>query len=150
LWLGTAAVGCTLNDKSDPTFEEIVAEHEEGLDAELTDCGTGVLPSACAEELSAAEACLVDAAGACQPAKMRQELTTDEGDPIVTVVYVDSDCGITQFTDNHADAFKGDYGDFERTDCTGASEQPHDHATGACATIVWEDCETTQEWFVGD
>lgn len=150
VWAAVAAVGCTMSDGSAPAFEELVAEHEAGSDVEPTDCGVSVLAGGCPEDLDAAAACFVQATGNCQPAKLRRELTTDEGDPIVSVAFVDADCDITRFTDNHANGFKGDYGDCQRSECGGASTQAYDESAGACATIVWEECETTEEWFLDD
>lgn len=133
-----------------PDFDAIVDDHRDELDVAISDCGTLQPDDDCAERLTAAEQCFVDAFAACEPAELRIDSSTVEGDPIPRVLFVEpttnDGCEVVEFTDNSADEFKGDYGDVTQSACTSAVAMSFDASAGTCARIVVDGCETVREW----
>ena len=126
-----------------PSFSEIVDAHREDL-GEVHDCGE--IEQECRTDLHAAEACLLDALQTCMTAELRLESHTIEGDPIPTVLFVEPgepDCTITEFVDNSADAYKGDYADHVQHSCDRLTAK---EVYDGCIVLVTEDCTTVDEW----
>lgn len=132
------------------TFEELIEEHPDESAQSLRACGQASVGNECREAISEAEACLFEAFDNCEPAELRLDVAgTDAG--FVRAVFVDvaSDgtCRITQFTDNSADPFKGDYGDFVEADCASVVAQEFEPSTGACASVTAAECTTREDWY---
>ena len=132
------------------TFEQLIEKERSQIDEPIADCGRFDDNWECAKQLSEAQTCFIAAAEECRASEMRIQYHTDEGDPIVSVFVVtpqDDYCKITTLTDHSADEFKGDYGDFIKRVCDAVSGQAYDEQTGACATTIFEGCETVEEWY---
>ena len=127
-----------------PSFEKVVEEHKQDTGLNYLDCGTVENKFNCPATMPDGYQCLRAAFSGCEPAELRIDGVTEEGDPIPSVWLVESaggaTCQITVFIDSSQDDWKGDYGDITQKSCNTLQEP-------ACSSWLSPgECRTVDEW----
>jgi hypothetical protein len=89
----------------------------------------------------------MDAFARCKPAELTTIYYGIDSGPFTTVLFVDprdQGCHVIDFTDHSRDVYKGDYGDFIASQCSGVHLV---ETGGGCSQLAGDGCSQVDEWY---
>ncbi|MCB9680570.1 MAG: hypothetical protein H6733_03790 [Alphaproteobacteria bacterium] len=142
-WVAVAVAASCGGNAGPVDVEAVLLDFEDDAGVSFEDCGSFAYSGQCfgSDPDTEGGGCLVDAFGACTPARYSVRFVTVEGDPITNHYYVvptGSGCGVVSFRDTSKDSFSDV--DLVREDCGGVD------LLNTCPGVTLSACDETDRW----